>query len=420
MPATMLINLVLAGAAFAAEPAVVTAPQAVSTSAGLAGAVKTAEFTGIQETQPAAPPTGRAHENDWYDFVIHGFLSQGYIRSTDNNYLVRSAQGSFAFSEMGINLTKGLTDRMTVGTQFFAQAVGDQGRFQVRADWFHLDYRYADWMGFRAGRVKVPFGLYNDVSDIDSARVPVLLPQSVYPLANRNLLLSQSGGELYGFIPLRKWGFLDYRVYGGTIILDPPVTNPAFSVRSLATPYVVGSRVLWEPPVEGLRVGGSVQALRIDADLFFPAVTQAVSVRLPALLWAGSAEYVYGDLELTAEYSRWYVRTTSSRAALFPESNVISERGYLMATYRLSEWFQPGSYFSRLIPNIEKRAGPDSLQNVLAATARFDINRYWLVKLEGHYMWGTAGLTDALNSSTPRSDLADRWGVFLIKTTAYF
>ena len=39
------------------------------------------------------------------------------------------------------------------------------------ADWFDLDYRWKDWLGLRAGRVKLPYGLYNDTSDIDAARV---------------------------------------------------------------------------------------------------------------------------------------------------------------------------------------------------------------------------------------------------------
>ena len=31
-------------------------------------------------------------------------------------------------------------------------------------------YGFADWLGMRAGRVKIPFGLYNEVNDVDSGR----------------------------------------------------------------------------------------------------------------------------------------------------------------------------------------------------------------------------------------------------------
>ena len=63
----------------------------------------------------------------------------------------------------------------------FTHDLGPLGNYRTRFDWFYLDYRFWDWLGVGAGRTKVPFGLYNESSDVDAARVPVLLPQSVYP-----------------------------------------------------------------------------------------------------------------------------------------------------------------------------------------------------------------------------------------------
>jgi hypothetical protein len=56
----------------------------------------------------------------------------------------------------------------------------------------------------------------------------------------------------------------------------------------------------------------------------------------------------------------------------------------------------------------------------VALTLRYDITPHWLVKLEGHYMHGTAGLKSALNGNRPLDTLSENWGVFLVKTTAYF
>ena len=132
---------------------------------------------------PRLPPT-----------QIHAFVSQGYIRSTRNNYLVDdSTGGSFEFTEVGINFTQLLTEDLRTGIQIFARQLGTDGDFRARMDWFYLDYRFADWLGIRAGRTKIPFGLYNEVNDIDSARVQILLPQAAYPIVNRNILLAQTG-----------------------------------------------------------------------------------------------------------------------------------------------------------------------------------------------------------------------------------
>ena len=101
---------------------------------------------------------------------LRGFVSQGFLKTTANDYLVDSSRGSSAFSEAGINFTTQLTDKLQVGVQLFAFDLGTTGAFAVRADWFYLDYRARDWVGVRAGRLKIPYGLYNHVSDIESSR----------------------------------------------------------------------------------------------------------------------------------------------------------------------------------------------------------------------------------------------------------
>src|SRR4051794_20873387 len=99
---------------------------------------------------------------------IHGFVSQGFILSSGNNYLASSKKGSFEFAELGVNFTELLTEKLRVGLQFFAHDLGPIGSYSAKADWFYLDYHWQDWLGFRAGRTKLPFGLYNETNDIDA------------------------------------------------------------------------------------------------------------------------------------------------------------------------------------------------------------------------------------------------------------
>ncbi len=352
----------------------------------------------------------------------HAFLSQGFIKTTDNNYLVKSKKGSFNFTEVGINFTKPLMDDLRAGFQLFARNLGSTGDFSAKFDWFYLDYHWSDYLGIRFGRVKLPFGLYNDSSDFDSARVPVLLPQSLYPIQNRDYLLAQSGAELYGYSGKGFLGGLNYRLYGGTIPFTTSyIPGSAIQLKDVNVPYIVGGRVLWDTPLDGLRVGGSFQALKIDTVSVLGVSTTNITADVPATLWVGSVEYTLEDLLLSVEYSRWYVKiTNSSNKTIFPEINTVSERGYAMASYRFTKWFQPGAYFSLIHPNVDNQSGRENYQQDYAATLRFDINRYWLVKLEGHYMRGTSSLSASLNDNTSISNLTENWGMFLIKTTGYF
>jgi hypothetical protein len=355
------------------------------------------------------------------ELEVHGFISQGFLLTTANDYLAHSSHGSFEFSEVGLNFTLPATDRLTLGLQIFSHDLGPLGDYRATLDWYSIDYHWKDWLGIRAGRVKLPFGLYNDISDIDSARTAVLLPQSIYPAQNRDFLLAQTGVEVYGYRDLGRAGGLDYRFYGGTIFLDVrPQPGSPVAVVDLNVPFVAGGRVLWGPPIEGLRLGGSLQFLRLETRLLAGSNPTPITLNIPAMLWVASAEYTMRELLFAVEYSRWRVRTETSNPSIFPESLTFSERGYALASYRVNSWFQAGAYYSLLFPNTSRRVGPQGRQHDVALTARFDINPYWLVKVEGHYMHGTAGLSSSLNDNRPLSSLTPDWALFTVKTTAFF
>ncbi len=77
---------------------------------------------------------------------------------------------------------------------------------------------------------------------------------------------------------------------------------------------------------------------------------------------------------------------------------------YYKATYRFSDWFEVGTYYSKFYPNADDRNGsevvPGSLELLpnnyqawledIAPSLRFDINDNWVCKLEGHRMDGAA------------------------------
>jgi hypothetical protein len=385
----------------------------------------------------AAP--ARADDDDGsarpWNIDVHAFVSQGFILSSDNNYLARSRRGSFEFTEVGLNLTKSISDDLSVGMQLFMRDLGPIGNYKPQFDWFYLDYHFRDWLGLRAGRTKVPFGLYNEQSDIDSARVPVLLPQSIYSTTSRDFLLAQTGFEAYGYVPLAAAGALDYRLYGGTIFIDQTsFMTVGATVAGLDVPYLAGTRVLWRTPLDGLSVGGTAQLLRLDIDFkldpgYLDQLKQqgAVSAnasdrfkyRLPAFLWVASLEYAAHDVQLAAEYSRQRY-DYKTRPQLVPDGNLTSTRWYVMGSFHATPWFSPGAYYSVWNNGV---AGPDTrdkYQQDVAVTTRYDLTQNWLLKLEGHYMRGTAGLNSALNSNFQLSTLKREWGVFMVKTTAYF
>jgi hypothetical protein len=105
---------------------------------------------------------------------------------------------------------------------------------------------------------------------------------------------------------------------------------------------------------------------------------------------------------------------------LFPGSKTTSERAYVLVGYRVTSWLRPGIYYALIFPDVTDRKGREDQRHDVAGSLRFDINEHWLVKLEGHFISGTAELRPALNDGTPNAEMKRNWGLFAVKTTAYF
>ena len=348
---------------------------------------------------------------------VHGFVSQGALLTTANNYLAQTEDGSLAFTEAGINFTKQLEDRLTVGMQLFAQDLGQTGSFRANFDWVYLDYHWHDWLGVRAGRVKLPFGLYNETQDIDAAQPVVLLPQSVYPEADRQFLLAQNGLDVYGFVPLGRAGAIDYEGYLGTLYFS--TTNTVAETFDPANvPYITGGRIMWETPVIGLRAGISgFHGELTDTALEPAAFPLPLTLDLTQTQYLASVEYANNGFLLAAEYGRSRSHETLSALGSF---RVIGEHGYAMAGYRWTPWLQTTLYYSLAYPDVGRRSGQENQQHDAAMSFRIDITPHWLLKLEVHYLRGTAGLDSSINDNLPLSELTNQWALFAAKTTAYF
>jgi hypothetical protein len=370
---------------------------------------------------------------------VHGFVSEGGFLSTSNDYIGSSSRGSLKLAEVGISVSIEAADRLRVGAQLFAR---DFGAFEdpPRFDWAFFDYRWKSWLGIRGGIIRMPFGLYNEYADVDAARVPILMPQGVYPFRNRDVLLSHRGFDLYGNRRLGAVGELEYQVWLGTLsIPDNALVVGGATLNGIDARYVTGAQVFWQPPQAGLRIGATALRTSVDFKLTLsPANTSALIMagvvppdyagalvvsQRPDEWIIGSAEYAHEAWSLAAEYSRAFKHQRTSLPAVIPSFDEDSERFYAMASYRPSPWLEAGSYYSVLNLAASDRQGRDpkyaeryfAFQRDLAATVRIDVNDRWLWKLEAHFIDGTADLDTNTNPHPDRY-----WGLFLVRTTVTF
>ena len=382
---------------------------------------------------------------------VHGFASQGYLWTTDNDYLAKTERGSTEFNDVAINVSSELSDRLRVGFQFLARDLGDAGNDKANLDWGYGDYRFRDGLGLRVGKVKRPMGLYNEGRDVDLLRTFILLPQSVYREDMRDIMNAAKGAAVYGTIPAASLGSFDYQhVYGSkdldleSVALRRQFLNrfPGVDVSDIETNvrFTDTTHVFWNSPVKGLRMGLSYEVARLEA--CSPAVPDiptsdpgvviegqpARTLRIDLdSVWVASVEYRRGDLMLTAEYIDTVQKFTMDSGPEGRESRKSHSLGYYGGIdYRFTPWLEVGAYYSVYYPNKHDRDGstlaaygmPDYMgwQKDACLSFRFDPVPGWTCKVEGHYIDGAAQVFDYRDPQ----EVEDRWGLFAAKVTFSF
>jgi len=197
---------------------------------------------------------------------IHGFATQGFLVSSENNYLgINTGSGSTAWTEAAINVNDEVTNRLRVGVQFHYTRLGAFGGDDPTVDWALGDFTINRWAGIRAGKVKMRWGLYNDTQDYDPGYMWSLLPEGIYGIDIRATDLSQNGVELYGVVPLmRNLGKMEYSAYYGdyTVASNDGIME-SFKESGLAFTSPPGGKtpgfdLRWKTPLSGLKIGGSL------------------------------------------------------------------------------------------------------------------------------------------------------------------
>lgn len=337
---------------------------------------------------------------------LHGFLSQGYMDSQGNNFLGETEGGTFAITEVGINVNGQLTDKFRLGGQLLYRDFGSISNGKIHLDWLISDYHVTDLLGTRLGKIKLPMGLYNMERDSDFLRSLIFLPQSIYDETRRDSWQAHWGGEIYGNLYLGDWGDMDYQFFGGLIDYDDDsvatrvATNRVnhfnmgseqfLSVDNLSREnnYVFGGALFYDSAVEGLR--GALTFLSLEDETWVDS-TQVSSFQLHAKIVA-SLEYTWRQFSMTAEYSE------ADRTQKHFGVTILhgwSPAWYLLLSYSPIEDLTLSLLYDeyyRLKDNNEP-VGDRNLypwRKDLAAAIRYDITENWTAKGEWHVLDGTA------------------------------
>jgi hypothetical protein len=350
-----------------------------------------------------------------FEVQMHGSIQQGFVWSDENNFLTMpTTEGSGEMTDGAFNFSSQITKKLRVGAQLYSRNIGDLGNGGVQMDWGFADYRFHKSFGVRGGKIKTALGLFNDTQDMEFLHTWALLPQGVYPLDLRAVTIAHVGADVYGAIGLKQAGSLSYTAHYGSIPDDLSggyrygLVDGGTQLDGAIETKGFGADVRWTAPIEGLTIGYSLMSSRADTKVMIrvaPTVTIPVEVDVtPWRRQAYFADFQRGAVRISGEL-RDDVRGHKFTPQVAANTETDSRGWFVSGAYRLSDRFEFGSYYTNYVADrAQDSALPTNHTSDIAVAARVDVNRFWHVKIEGHFVDGYGSLGNSFTRGFYRRD----------------
>ncbi|SPJ32569.1 hypothetical protein [Kushneria phyllosphaerae] len=283
--------------------------------------------------------TAPAHADVLDTVQVHGFLSQALIVSRHNDFFGPSSQdgGSLQYTEVGVNASMRPTNNLLVSAQVLSRRAGDDNsHYEPKLDYGLLDYQFITGnkrvAGVQIGKLKQPFGIYNQTRDVAFTRPSILLPQSIYFDRTRAPALSSEGISVYEEEHLHS-GILHFQAGVGKANTDRNVKETIWGSRVPAS--IDGAlssigQVAYEHGSGGIVAALTVAEANIDID-GPPGAPDRYSFQ-PIIM---SLQYNHGYWSITGEYA---LRRQSFEGGASDQS-ITGESWYLQYSQRfLEDW----------------------------------------------------------------------------------
>ena len=376
------------------------------------------------------------------DLQIHGFASQAYITTSDNDVFGNSDKGgSFGLTEAGLNASMRPLPRLQVSAQVLSRRAGEGNTGMPRLDYAFLDYRIysheANQFGIRVGRLKNPLGFYNDTRDVAFTRPGILLPQSIYFDRTRNLGLSSDSVQLYGESAHSSLGTVSAQFGIALPVVDDRDTAYSFLGKRVAelpghltrnVSYI--GRGIYETNDKRIRLAVSGTWVNIAYDPSRNEPTGSGSIQFSPIYF--SAQYNAERWSLTSEYAlRHFVYKDFVDPAV-KGLDFYGESFYFQGEYRFTPKFEGILRYDVLFTDRSDRDGRDFEAKVkspalfpahsrfakdITVGLRWNVTPEFMLRAEYHHVNGTAWLStlDNVSGSTHQ-----RWDLFAIQGSYRF
>lgn len=366
------------------------------------------------------------------DISVHGFITQSFFHSSDNNFYGHSDDGvSPGLTEIGLNISYQMTNDLSVLAQGLYRRAGDLDAGSVRLDFALLDYNLFNYdkgqVGLRAGRIKYTYGLYNDTRDITFVNPSIFLPQGMYFDRSRDLLISADGFSLYADHTSQIGDFhLKFNFGlppGDSDEIRAAVLGTGARGKMTAAPSTA-MQLLYEINGGEYILGVSHNLLRLEYEPIANDIFSAGSTDIHALAFSG--QYNGESFTLTGEFShRWNIFEGYGSV---PDITTQTQTWYVQGSYKVIPELDLVLRYEDVVMSIDDKDGsmfaalglPSHLgyANDFMVGIRWDINPSWMLRAEYHRVNGTAWLTVADNPN--QTSLVGNWDLYALQLSYHF
>ena len=369
-------------------------------------------------------------------FKVHGFISQGLMAVDGSTFVNDDNSMSPRLTEVGLNASYQLSDNIRLAGQAAYLNGGNRYNEGVR-----IDYLLADWNIYSGeqwktniyiGRFKNFHWLYSSTRDVPMTRPSIILPQSVYFDATRDMSVGGDGVAIKSTYSSEGLGDFDFNISSGKSPTSKKQTHilmGQFSDGDLTHDSDLQASIYYRPSYSNWRFGVAVT----DADFLYEAGDNDLFVdgSLALTRYYANAEYEGEVWTLSAEVVQESVALSNVLFTGFEQTKV-GQGGYVQALYRTGANLQLLTRYEHYWADKDDKNGNQLEVSSMGAIPHYfgyqrdftvglnlDISQHLKLQIEQHWIRGTARLTPVVIPD-PTANTEEYWQISTLQMTYWF
>jgi len=370
------------------------------------------------------------------DLEVHGFATQGYVKTSDNSFFGDSEQGSFEFYELGVNATMEPSPSVRLSGQLLARRAGEMYSGTPIVDFAVADLTLhnteSSAVGMLLGRIKNPLGIFNETRDVAFTRPGIFLPQVVYYDKVRNLIMSSDGAGLRVnmFGPAAN---LTFYAAAGKPVIDENVEHgflgAGFSGDLVPDGVSSLARVSLEAPNE--RVLAAISIAESSMEFNSGPRDPMGNGKIGFTYGIASVQFSQESWTFTAEYMREPTKWTGFSPSIFDGMKAAAEGYYAQLAWVVSEDLELMVRYGESFADRDDKSGErfskktyglvpahTRYSKIFTSGIRWDVTQNLMMRVEYQSHHGTFILSSRENPNP--SDLEPNWDMFSLSASYRF